>query len=268
MSGRFREALEKEEPQEFPEVPVSPLLLDRVELVLQVVEVAAVDEPLPLEEPDEHEAVQEHRCVPAAVALVVDAGDEIEEGEVLILELGVELLRDLLDIEALAEAAGDVDDSGVARFEVGDFEEKRRDLLEEEVTGLAPQILVGAGALAPVLSVDPVPLAAGALAVDEDEEVLVMELRDLAMDGALRVGVGNRAVRRLDLENRDAAELSDRPGLVGRALDIDGRGRLSRGAGPAELLDEERPEGEIVEALSYPFEVQRYCGRGPPSMGL
>ena len=52
---------------------------------MEIIAVAAVEEKLPLKEVDEHHPVEQNGGVPAPIALVSDAFDQFQEGEVLVL---------------------------------------------------------------------------------------------------------------------------------------------------------------------------------------
>ena len=76
-----------------------PLTLSQA--VAQIVPFA-VQEPLPLHEVDEHQAVQHEGGVPFLVRQIGDAVDETQEGFVLLGELFKEALSDAFDIEGCA----------------------------------------------------------------------------------------------------------------------------------------------------------------------
>ncbi len=61
-------------------------------LSFQIVDVAAVEEPLLLQEVNEHQPVQEHRRVPASLPLVGHTFEQIQESNVLFLKFAIELL--------------------------------------------------------------------------------------------------------------------------------------------------------------------------------
>lgn len=94
--------------------------------------------------------------------------------------------------------------------------------------------------------------------VDEDQQVLVVEPDQLPMNGALAIGVGNSAVRRAHFEDGNASELGDDLRVVGHTLYVNGNRGLAGGARPAQLLNEEWSEFELVEMLPDLLEVQRH----------
>ena len=191
-----------------------PAVLDSVELVAQVVLVAAVEEPgrLLLQEVDEHQPVQQDRGVPAPLPFVGDAADQLQERDVLVLELAEELLGDPFDIEGGLQPPCDLDDADVALgVELAEVEDHLAELAEEQVAGLALEIEVIARELLTVLPLDPVPEALGSLAVDEDQQVLVVMLGDFLVDGGARLGIRDRAVVCLDFQDDGPGQFGDVP---------------------------------------------------------
>jgi hypothetical protein len=217
---RLGEALEEKHAQKLGVIAVFATASALFEFALEVVEVPTVEESFALQEPDEHQAIEQDRGVPAAIALVVDAGDEVEELEVLLLELAVELLRDFLDVEAELEAPRDFEHLRIAFLEVGDVEEQRRHFADEEIAGLATEERVRARQLLAILPLDPEPLAARPFFVDEEEQILVPRFGDFAMDRKTLPRAGNLAIRRRHLIDEHAREMRDWFGRVADAFDL------------------------------------------------
>ena len=174
----------------------------------------------------------------------------------LLLEFLVEALRDSLDIERGLEAAGDFGDGDVALgIELADVHDHRGEFAEEEVAGLAFDVEMVAGIDLRAVAFHPIPEALRAVGIGEDEEVLVMELGDFLRDGGAGFAVGNRGGTG-DFQHDDAGEMGklSSPESEAAGLLID---RLARGGiGPAEFLDEELPEIEVLQMLAGAGEVE------------
>src|SRR6266849_2650310 len=136
----------------------------------------------------------------------------------LFLKLSIELLGHLLDVETELQATCYLDDLRIAFLEVGDLKQKWGDFAEEEVTGLTANILVRSGSIAAIAALHPIPFAASAVGVDEDQQILVVEFGNLAMDYLLRVRIGNPTVGCVNLHHCYAAELRDHRSAIHGAI--------------------------------------------------
>ena len=145
---RLGEALKEEGLEEFRVIAVLAPRFRFGQLVAEVVLVAAVEKTgrLLLQEVDEHQAVQQDRGVPPPLPLVGDAANQLQEGDVLLLELAKELLGDLFDVQGRLQTLGHLDDADVPfGVEVGQVENHLAELAQEEVARLPLAIQVIAG---------------------------------------------------------------------------------------------------------------------------
>ena len=127
----------------------------RLSRLRKVVDVP-VEEPLLLDEVDEHHAVEHERGIPLPVALLRDSVDESLERRQLGPEPLIEPLCDLLDIHRLPDAGCDHRDAQPRLFVEG--KGKRLEALEQRFPGLAraERVLTVRGGLA-ALPFDPLP---------------------------------------------------------------------------------------------------------------
>ena len=114
------------------------------------------------------------------------------------------------------------------------------------------------GAEFAIFAFDPVPEAVRALAIDEDEQVFVVVLGDFAMEGEPGFGVGDVAIVGMYFEDDRAAEFGDGVGLAFGVLGVEAQRVAARRAGPAEFLDEEGAEVEVLQALPNLCNVDRH----------
>ena len=75
------------------------------------------------------------------------------------------------------------------------------------------------------------------------------------MDGASGLGVGDWAGCGGDLEDHCASEMSDLAALEDLAVHLEADGALVKRLRPAQFLNEELPESEVVQALPRSREV-------------
>jgi hypothetical protein len=142
-----------------------------IQPVAEVVSVA-VEETLPLDEVDEHQAVEHDGGVPLAVGTLGDAGGELEKGRVFLLKSVVEALGDAFYVEAGAGAAGDIRQGNPVLF----FQSERDglQLLEQRVPGLGVMTRVlSAGIGLSGLALHPLPDLGRVRRIGEDDQVLV-----------------------------------------------------------------------------------------------
>ena len=237
--------LKEQELQEPAEKPVLAGLLALGKFLRKVIQIAAVEEPLPLQEVDEHQAIQQHGSVPAALPLVANTLDQFDERKVLLLEVAVEAFGDPFDVEGVTDAGGDFDDAGVAFFvEFADVEDDLPELAHEEVARLALDIQVVSRVTLAGLAFDPVPEALRSGSVEEDQNVLVVLSENLLMDGRPSLGVGDHSAVGSDLEHDSPRKLGDLLPLETFTLYIEGSHLSRRGQRPSKLTDEKLVEIE------------------------
>ncbi|MHB1360670.1 MAG: hypothetical protein ACYC5U_12470 [Rhodocyclaceae bacterium] len=144
-----------------------------------------------MQEPDEHQPVEDDRGVPAAVPLVVDALDGIEQRLMLFLIAREEALGGLLHVQRGGHAAGDFQHRDTAGFvQFGKLYHHGVQLGGEQVHRLATEILVAAGGdpglpgFGILAALDPVPeaLAGRVLTLGEDQQIFMMALADMPPD--------------------------------------------------------------------------------------
>ena len=142
------------------------MLLAVGQLVLKVIQVAVVKKPFPLEEVDEHQAVQQYGGVPAALPSSGMPSISSMKATCSSWNSLVELLGDPLDVEGLADA-GDFDDADVPLFiELADVEDHLAELAEEQVARLALDSSKWSRRVGLAVSpLDPIPEALGPLAL-------------------------------------------------------------------------------------------------------
>ena len=179
-----------------------------------------VEKALLLQEPHEHQAVQQHAGIPAAIALVVETGYQRQEFGMRSLVILEELLGDALDIQRRLQPLRDLDHGEVAAFgHVGQLEEQPVQLGDEKIGRLVAEVAVLAHpalgfavGIAPALGPDPEALRGLVLAVDEEAEVLAELFSNAAFHGVAQGAVwhcGRGARRRLlpDHEHSSPGEL-------------------------------------------------------------
>ena len=169
----------------------------------------------------------------------------------LLLEPVVEPLCNTVDVERLARASGDLDYGRV----FDDVECQRLELLDQRLASLsAIEGVLAVGRRASRQALDPLPDLAGTCLVDEDDQMLVDGLLQLAVDP-----YAERARRYFDA----SVDVSDHAGLfrnrvqvVRTTIDLD----LSapRRVVPAELFQEQPVEIKVADRLSDLFRVERH----------
>ena len=170
---------EQEYAIEAVKVALSKARLHLAHAVAQIVAVV-VEEPLLLDEIDEHETVEHERCVPLTICRLLNPLDEFQERRVFVAKTIVELLGDAV-IDLLLDPAGDIDDSET--FLLLQLERNSREGLDEGFVGLAvaPRELAVPDGLAG-LPPYPLPDLIFARRIDKDDEVFMRELRDLPLN--------------------------------------------------------------------------------------
>src|SRR5437763_15015519 len=104
-----------------------------------------------------HQAVEENGGVPASVSLTCYATDQLQKGNVLVLEFAEELLGNALDIEGVAQTPGYFDDCHVpTRIEFADFENESAQFAEEKIARLASFEVMVARKSPSVLALHPI----------------------------------------------------------------------------------------------------------------
>jgi hypothetical protein len=168
------------------ELVLAFLLLATLEPVAEVVRIA-VQEALPLDEIDEHQAVEHDGRIPLAVGGIINALDDLEETGVLFFELVVEPFGDVFHVESLPRPAGHVHQG--QGFLLVEGEGDGLEFLCEGFAGLGTVVgvLTAGGGLAR-LAFDPLPNLRGLAVVGEDDQVLVGGLDDLLLDLAAQAG--------------------------------------------------------------------------------
>jgi len=204
------ESLEEEKLQKpFVEEVGAPLPGGR-ELVLKAIHVAVVDEAFLLQKVDEHQAIQENGCIPLAITFGGDSRDQTDKGEVLGTKLFVELLCDTRDIERVTKALGYFYHRDVAGgIEFSDLKNESAEFSQEKVAGLIDLEIVIAWIVPAIFSLHPIPEALGSLAVDEDEQVLVVEGGDFSVHGRAGFRGWDSSRGGGDFEDKYASELGD-----------------------------------------------------------
>ena len=247
LAQPFVEQAQQEQPVEGLEtVPAVPGL-QAVEAVAQVIDVA-VEKAALLDEVDEHHAVEHQRGVPFAVGHSADAVDEAQEGAVFLLEAVVEAFGDLVDVEGGAHPSRDVHDAQVGFFVQG--EGQLFQLLDECFAGvvLVVDVLARPGRLT-WLAPDPLPDLPVVVVRDVDDEVFVNGLGDGSFDlvaGGL-IGEGAGRIRPVLVDDH-AALLGD--GLEGKGSACGGYFQVFAAVVPAEFVDEQGLQGEILQMVS------------------
>src|SRR5690606_1603591 len=162
---------------------VPAMLLNVSELTAQVVEVLAINEALALQEVDEHQPIEHHRGVPGAIALVADTVDRLDQPLALDLVLLIEGPCHALHVEGVSQPAGDFDDRQLALLvQLADIDEQAANLAQEEIPRLTLDVEVLARRDAPIFTLAPVPERARLLGVGENQQILVILLRNLTPD--------------------------------------------------------------------------------------
>ena len=250
----FMEESKQEVSVEGKELILAPRGLHHPQTVSEVVTIT-VQEPLLLDEVDEHEAVEHERRIPLAVALSLDPFNEAKKGVVLALESFVEAFGDALNVERLAGSPGDECDVQQVLF--SETEGNALQLLDQRVTMLRGGVnVLSRRGRCPEFAADPLPDLTTVLAVCIDDDVLVSAAPDLVLD-LPTYGVAGEvfsAQRAVHVDDHPAF-LSDRPELVVRG--VHRNAELSRGVVvPAELIEDRRK-----------VEVLQRCSQGRSSWG-
>src|SRR5437762_3331424 len=129
-------------------------------MVLEVIELGVVDKALALQEIHEHQAIEQDRRVPAALAIVADTLDELDEFQVQAGEVAVELLGHTFHVEGVSEPLGHLHDGDIAAVvQVTEVEYDLAELAQKKIAGLSLEVKVLAWVLLAVVPLDPVPEA-------------------------------------------------------------------------------------------------------------
>ena len=258
---RFGEPFKKQGRQEFRVKPVLAASPGFFQLVSQVVLVSAVQKSwrLLLQEIDKHQPVEEHRRIPTSLPIVRNAFDEFQKYNMLFLKLSEELLRDLLNIQRTPEPMSDFDDTDVPfRIKVGEVEHHLAQFRQEQVSGLAIAEQVFPRECLSVLPLHPVPQTLSTIAVDKDQQVLVMSLDYLFVNCGSHFRVGDLPFYCLDFKHNSARQFGNLTAIEPRFLDCDLVHLPSRRVRPAQLLNEEPTEIELLQAFASVFKMDRH----------
>ena len=208
----------------------------------------AVEEAALLDEVDEHQPVQQHRRVPVAVAVVVDALDDIGEGAMLLGELPVEAAGDLLGVERAPHPVEH--HAGGERRLLGERERRSVEPLQHRFAGRIARVTVVDQAVAdpagPLLGPQPQVLARSG----EHDELVAARPAQRSHDPMLlgthrqAVGAGNRECRHaLLVSNRQRCQIAaDNCGQAQRRWPI-----------PPHLADEQALEVALGQQDPQPF---------------
>ncbi|MBK9943104.1 MAG: hypothetical protein IPP13_15970 [Kouleothrix sp.] len=245
---RPRETFEKERAQELGIEAINTARLALFEPALQILVVAAVEEALALQEVDEHQPVQQHRGIPAPLALVGNALDRAEQGLVQLFERVEELARDWLDVERLAQSLCDIDQRNIAvGVQLADVDKHRAELADQQVARLALHEGMPAWKRLAALALDPVPQAARALGIQKDQEVFEMKLCNIVRNRAAQRLVGDRTVIDRHLKNNDAGEIGDLAASYRDVFYIPLNRLGISGVAPAKFFDKQRAQIERLQ---------------------
>ena len=141
-----------------------------------------------LQEPDEHEAVEQHTGVPAFVAFVVYALYVLQQGQVLVLVGLEEFFGGFFYVQRRSDAAGGFQHGQTASgVQFGQLDHHGLEFAGEQVNRLAFEVFVaarcqaGLARLGVFVALDPVPLALAGfvLLVGKDEQVLRVAMGDV-----------------------------------------------------------------------------------------
>src|SRR5262249_10153227 len=145
------------------------------------------------------------------VTLVSHARDCVHERAVKLFEVTEEAFCDRLDVECLPHAVDCLNQAQAAcfRVELADVHEHCAEFGDQQVPGLALHIGMATGIALPILALDPIPEAAGALSVEEDQKVLVEMPANVSVDRAANYLVWDHAIGISHLEDDHARQLSD-----------------------------------------------------------
>ena len=113
-----------------------------------------------------------------------------------------------------------LDDADISLgVEIGEVKYHLAELAEKKIARLAFEEQVVARKLLALLAFDPVPEALGSLAVHKDQQVLMVQLGDFLVNCGPGLGIRDRAVVRLDLQNNRPAKLGDVAAIKVSVLD-------------------------------------------------
>ncbi len=130
-------------------------------------------------------------------------------------------LGDRLNIQCLSQAARRFGDAEAAMLvQLANVHKHGADLAQEQVARLTPDIQMLARSPLAALALDPIPQALSTLAIQENEQVFIADLRHLTMDGGAGLAVGDLTLGRCHLKHGHAAQFGDRPALKPRAIGI------------------------------------------------
>ena len=153
----------------------------------------------------------------------------------------------------------DFDDTYISlRIKVGEVEYHLAQFSQEQVSGLtiAEQVFPSQGLS--VLPLNPVPKALRTIAVDENQQVLVMPFGDLFVNGRSHFRVGDLTLCRLDFKHNGARQFGNVTTVEPRFLHCDLVHLPSRRIRPAQFLNEEPTEIELLQAFASVFKMDRH----------
>lgn len=246
------EEFDKEVAVEAVELVLALLILDAVQPVPQIVPVP-IEEALPLDEIEEHQPVEHHGGIPFVVPLIRNAGDEFDEGGMLLAEFFVEPLGDPL-VHVAPGPACHIEEGKVLL--VIQRNEKRVQLLKDHLPGLplAPECLPNPQRLAR-FPPDPLPDLDGLRAVREDDQVLMGGFGSLPLEPAAESGVGEFSASRCrTVPDHEAPLVGD--GREIKGLSGDGHREFGGVPVPPEFLGEQSGEVGFLQAFASGFAVK------------
>src|SRR6266699_3446630 len=176
------------------------LLLHHLQAVGEIIRVTVecawslcIDEALPLDEVDKHQAVEHQRRVPLAVRLGGDTLDEFQEGGVFDLETIIEFPGDALHIEGFTHPSRD--SQGVKPLFLADREGECLELLCQEFTRLIfMQSIITWSKWLARFALHPLPDLVLFGSIDVDEDVLIGMPGHFAFDLTQRWIIRNLAL--------------------------------------------------------------------------
>ena len=253
---RQGKAFKKERVQKIEVIAVLPVAL--LQLVVQVIRRAVVNEALPLQKVDEHDAVEQRRGVPAAVFFVGDGRLQIGH-EVVVdgLEFAVKLLGDPLDVQRRLHPlhhAGNFDAPLRVQFAHG--HKQAANLAQVEIGVLPAVIMVGARVALAAVALHPIPDRVRPRLVHEDKQVFVVVGGDGFVYGRSRFAIGNFAIRRSHLKDHHARQFGN--GLAGVGIVVHHCGYCSgkRRIVPAQLLGEQGLKFKCLQPFTRTRDVE------------
>src|SRR6266446_2349035 len=176
------------------------LLLHHVQAVGEVVRITVestwllcIEEALPLDKVDEHQAVEHQRSIPLAISLRGDPLDEFQESGMFNFEALIEFLGDALYIEGLAHSSGN--HSSVELLFLVDAEGECLQLLCQEFAGLAfMQSVIMWGKRLAGFTLHPLPYLVLPGRIHVDEDMLIGMFRHFTLNATEQMVSGNLAL--------------------------------------------------------------------------